>query len=764
MTRLATCLVAILSLLMISPALLGQPVGEVSVPVCAAPPRLDADLNDPCWAAATKLTGFRAIATSKSAEVQTTAWLCRDDTWLYIAFRCHEPSAISIKRTVNDRDAAVSSDDSVEIFLDPGTGGKEYVHLALNVNGAQADQLCRGEERLRSWNMPWRSAAKLDAHLDSATGWSAELAIPLALVPGRQPNALWRINLCRNRRAVSPAEHSSLAPLPPGASFHAPQHFLPVKLSGLKLQVPFGPMVRSATAKPFTIKDGAYSYAIEVVVRNLTGSAGEVDVVAQDLPRTGQGRQVAEKLALGPSEEKQVTFRIQAAHAGPRDAWVGLREPGSELWLQKTHVAGMEELSRLDAYLDRSYYTTEKQARVYAEMRTDREDRVAQGLVLDVKLTGPAKEPLAAGSTPCSDDVVAINLDISRVPNGAHTVEAVLRNKAGVELGSVQLPLIKRPPAPDGANEVKIDRYNRCLLLNGKPFFPLGAVGAHYHGRFADWKADYFDAQFKFCREAGLNCVIDWVGYRPADTPLEDTRKCYDLAHQHGLKVIGRPYGSGRDLRYSSPKFRDAAAEMIAAMDPYLAMCLRHPAVVAFYHLDEPQPGLSIDDTLQAFTDKVHSLAPYHPVYVSLTRYIHESQRRWFGTITDLLGAHNYWYVLRADGLQAMSGYWRALDTHARNAHSPTMALPQLDYWGPGYQNCDFMLPAEQRAQTYLALVHGARSVIYFVLPFRHQLSVATQKQLSAEVARLAPALLSREPRQEVTFEPESASTVFPLG
>ena len=92
------------------------------------------------------------------------------------------------------------------------------------------------------------------------------------------------------------------------------------------------------------------------------------------------------------------------------------------------------------------------------------------------------------------------------------------------------------------------------------------------------------------------------------------------------------------------------------------------------------------------------------------------------------------------------------------------MALPQLDYWSVGYLDGGFMQPAEQRAQTYLALVHGARSVIYFVLPFRHQASVETQKDISSEIRRLTPALLSREPRQEVTFEPESACTVFPLG
>jgi len=110
-----------------------------------------------------------------------------------------------------------------------------------------------------------------------------------------------------------------------------------------------------------------------------------------------------------------------------------------------------------------------------------------------------------------------------------------------------------------------------------------------------------------------------------------------------------------------------------------------------------------------------------------------------------------------------MSGYWDVLARYSRKQHLPTMTVPQLDLWGSGYSGGAFMTPAEQKAQTYVALVHGARSVIYFVLPWRHRLSVATQRELSAEVHALTPALLTREPNQEVSWTPETACFTFGL-
>ena len=64
----------------------------------------------------------------------------------------------------------------------------------------------------------------------------------------------------------------------------------------------------------------------------------------------------------------------------------------------------------------------------------------------------------------------------------------------------------------------------------------------------------------------------------------------------------------------------------------------------------------------------------------------------WPGQLTDLLGAHNYWYVMfEPCDLARMSGFWGVLNDYSRKMHLPTMTIPQLDLWGSGYAGGGFM-------------------------------------------------------------------------
>lgn len=737
----------------------GEEAGTaITVPVCAVPPKLDTDLTDPAWQSATKLTTFYELgAEGNPVEIPITAWLGRDDTWLYIAFRCLEPKPATVQRQVTERDGPVSQDDSIEVFIDPGTDGTRYYQFMLTAGNVQADQACAGSHRNRSWNVPWRSAARLDPHIDSAKGWSAELAIPLAPLQAAAGTNEWRINLCRNRRAVDPVEYSSLAKLLPRSGFHAPEAFLPMTgLTGFKAPTVFGPMVKQVKVNPLRVEGDKAFYGVEVVVGNDSGKTGMVEVVVQDQPLKGTGTQGRKTLSLNPVDEQSASFRIEIPDISRRDAWVILREPGSDQWIQKTDIAGMDLLSPFDTYVERNYYTTEKEARVWVEMRVGREERERAGFTVKVELLDERGKVLAKNKADCDAAEVAVPLKIAKLAPGTYPIKVYLQMKKQA-LGHQAVMLVKSPPAPEGVHEIKIDRYNRCLLVDGQPFFPMGACGLHHHGRFEGWKTNYYEAQYQYAREAGLNVIMDWKGVNSNAASIADAKARYDLAHKYGLKVIGLPYdySNNRDLYYGNPKFREAAEKVIAGMNPILEMDRMHPAFIAYYHFDEPQPGLQIDDILESFRTKVHSVDSWHPVYMSLTRYIHDP--RWFGTVADLLGAHNYWYVMKPASLNGNAESFAKVDEHARKAHSPTMDLPQLDCWGAGYDGGGFMTPREQRAQTYFALIHGAKSVIYFCMPWKHRLSVSTQKQIAAEVRAIAPALLARDPKQVVTFEPPEA-------
>ncbi len=65
--------------------------------------------------------------------------------------------------------------------------------------------------------------------------------------------------------------------------------------------------------------------------------------------------------------------------------------------------------------------------------------------------------------------------------------------------------------------------------------------------------------------------------------------------------------------------------------------------------------------------------------------YIGASDIAMLFSVADLLGGHNYWYVMKPESLNANAESFEMLDVHARKAHSPTMDLPQLDCWGQSY-------------------------------------------------------------------------------
>ncbi|MBT3375192.1 MAG: hypothetical protein HN742_19475 [Lentisphaerae bacterium] len=744
---------------------------ELTAPVCAEAPRIDAELTDAAWAGATTVTGFTLLGTERQVGAQTTVWVCRDDAWLYMALRCDEPSCIGMKRVGTVRDAG-AGDDCVEVFLDPGHDGKEYAHLTLTANNVQRDQWCKGKERTRSWDMSWRSAARTDPHLDSATGWSAELALPLGVLHDRAGKAPWRINVCRSRYATSPVEWTTLAAMSPAPKgFHDPAAFLPIRgLTGFKVKRVFGPMLGIATATPFTIEDGTYVYGLSVPLRNKARQPGSVELVVTDVPRAGKPREKAVTVELNAREEKVVTVRLPVSTPGPRDARVVMREQGTGMVLQETAAVGMDRLLPVDAYVGRNYYTSEREARLYAEILLDRAAWSAARFEVVAELSDDSGKVLGSDVVPVAGSVVTVSLPIRDLAPGSYPVRVKMMTEAKQELGAVTLELVKRVPAPEGIHEVKIDQYNRCLLLDGEPFFPLGGVGGGVGGPIAGATEEFYRADLERCREAGFNVQLGWRRYAGEKNPLEVRRQMYDLIREYGMHVIiGKVYenkgAERRQLSYSNPEFVPNALKAVSAMGPNLDLTRSHPAVIGYYHFDEPQPGLKIDKALRGLYDAVRAADPYRPVYMSLTRYVHESQVAWPGRITDLLGAHNYWYVMkRSSDLARMSGYWGALDSYSRKLHLPTMALPQLDLWGTGYSGGGFMTPEEQKAQTYLALVHGARSIIYFVQPWRHEKSVATQKEISAGVHRLAPALLTREPEQEVTWSPETACFTFGLG
>lgn len=179
----------------------------------ALSPALSADAGDAFWRglAPTPLVDTVTGGPPAQATHFRVAWDTRE--WRLL-FDCEDTRPWA---TLRERDAALWTEEVVEVFVDPVGDGASYFELEINPLGAVCDLVLR---RIRSgWrkDFAWRVDG-LRSHVRvSAGGWAAELALPFAslVADPPTPGSIWRANFLRIDRpggGGSEAELSAWSP------------------------------------------------------------------------------------------------------------------------------------------------------------------------------------------------------------------------------------------------------------------------------------------------------------------------------------------------------------------------------------------------------------------------------------------------------------------------------------------------------------------------------------------------------------------------
>jgi len=208
---------------------------------------------------------------------------------------------------------------------------------------------------------------------------------------------------------------------------------------------------------------------------------------------------------------------------------------------------------------------------------------------------------------------------------------------------------------------------------------PLGIYGVNSTNDFAAVKA------------AGFNLVTG-----PAD------RAYLDAARQHGLKVLAAPNTS------AGPGFDPARArQAIRQFDG-------HPALWAWYLIDEPDLHEIAPDQVKHAQRFVKSLAPTKPTALVLFQGY---EARDYANLTDLLLVDRYpipWLPL------ANFGQHIQMARLALPPEKPLLAVIQAFDWScfpellPSERNLRPPTEAELRCMTYEALARGANGLFYY--------------------------------------------------
>lgn len=173
--------------------------------------RLDGVLDEPVWQQAQPATRFWQYAPLDRvpATEHTEVRVVQDERALYVGVICHDSNPKGIVALDMRRDAPLSNDDYVGIYLDTYHDHRNFYYFSTNVLGTRRDGIVTDA---RSYNTAWNGIWEVKTQV-TETGWTAEFRIPFSTLRfgGEQPMT-WGLQLSRAIRRKQ--ESVYWAPIP----------------------------------------------------------------------------------------------------------------------------------------------------------------------------------------------------------------------------------------------------------------------------------------------------------------------------------------------------------------------------------------------------------------------------------------------------------------------------------------------------------------------------------------------------------------------
>ncbi len=153
---------------------------------------VDGAADEPAWAAAAPFQDFRRTEPPlKTPPPKTELRILFDDRNLYLFVDCTDDEPEKVITALGPRDNAPAS-DKITVMIDPEGDRRTAYYFGLSAGGVKEDGLLYEDvSSSNSWDGEWEGAARR-----TATGWSAELRIPLHLLR-LSGGVAWGFNLRR---------------------------------------------------------------------------------------------------------------------------------------------------------------------------------------------------------------------------------------------------------------------------------------------------------------------------------------------------------------------------------------------------------------------------------------------------------------------------------------------------------------------------------------------------------------------------------------
>ncbi|PYQ64470.1 MAG: hypothetical protein DMF53_07395 [Acidobacteria bacterium] len=186
----------LLAILLALPAS-GQGSGPPTVGAGPAAGRivLDGALDEPAWAAAGVIPELtqQDPKPGEPTPFSTRVAVLADGDTLYFGITAVDPEPARIAVHTLQRDADLQGDDSIAVVLDTFGDGRTGYLFRINAGGARQDGLIvSGQDPSLDWDGIWDARVRR-----TATGWTAEIAIPARSLRFDTSLAAWGLNVER---------------------------------------------------------------------------------------------------------------------------------------------------------------------------------------------------------------------------------------------------------------------------------------------------------------------------------------------------------------------------------------------------------------------------------------------------------------------------------------------------------------------------------------------------------------------------------------
>jgi len=381
-----------------------------------------------------------------------------------------------------------------------------------------------------------------------------------------------------------------------------------------------------------------------------------------------------------------------------------------------------------DSFWSRNYYTSESNAELYIVSSAT---GTASVVVKDASMNPVYQNNSITITTGYNKITVALG----SIPIGEHTTTVTLTT-SGTQTKSFKF--FKKAPLVVG-NEIKVDKFNRCILVNGVPFLPFGAA--------------QLDDQLQYMNQEGYNTVLRWgEKYSAATSQAAANDPFLNSANTNGLKVVDRTtntrqpssfYGDPTDPNWQQ-NFNDWKNTDLPAI---LSETQKKPALIGQIGLDEPGIDSREYYAKQAVLT-MQQLSPYQP---AMSNYNHGGEiNDTMCEFDDVISNYIYWRCEKERG-RDMSRFVKKSGDFARDSNKPMWIMPMTELnYSFGYTP---MTPEEQYANTYIMLVNGATGIYYFTWPNYHRATVQCFQALGPELQTISPALLRRQVESTISYQ-----------